>query len=359
MDQVEANREQMNQMYEEIKKRNLGRCKEYCLCPHCMEIVKGNQPLWEKLEDFKKENHDLLLKIDGNLSLYTRGIGMDWVPCFICGKVGEKNGVNHNIAAFVRNKEEGDIMRLWFTTAWHDYRPSEPNCDQLKIGACNDHLVNLEILNNLIGENNIINQKMIQQSIKPSPKDYAGRISSILHRITKTILNWLESDYCAYHIPVSDTLDGDEKQLCIRIKMFKEMTPIEHISMPKLFERIFVDNTAPFAKICEDLDWLADRFPSDFEKDTCLQFIQKTTKMLFHEIFARKLNDGADRERWQELDCGCGYKEFTMKCSSEGISDVVCKNCGTKFWHHGSWKKSIPNGWEIVWDCRSRARGEN
>jgi hypothetical protein len=357
--QVEQNNLEIEKVYKEIETNDLEKCrKEYCPCPKCVEIAKKNCLKWNLIHNIKKSNHNLIRLIPGNYSLYSRGIGLDWVNCFICGK---EEKVNHNIAAFVDTKEDGDFIKTLFINAWHDYRPSEPKWDQLKIGACHEHLANLEILNNLIRENNIINQKMIQDAITPAPKVYAERIVYIVHSITNTILKWLDSDYCAYHIPMEDTIRGYEEQLYLRIQTFTKMNVCPHLEdIPGLFEAILVDKNQSIAQICDALDFYANQFLTDFTThDTGLQLIRKTIKILFQEIIARKLYDGADRDRWPELDCGCGHKEFVTKIQyeDEGVSDVTCKNCGTKFWHHGSWVKSTKDGWQIIWDCRARAGG--
>ncbi len=45
-----------------------------------------------------------------------------------------------NIAAFVTSKEEGEEVVRWFGDgAYLDFRPSEPNWIQVKIGACEKH----------------------------------------------------------------------------------------------------------------------------------------------------------------------------------------------------------------------------
>lgn len=78
----------------------------------------------------------------------SRGIGLDWTPgCFICG--GKKRLLN-NIAAFVQNKEAGKrVVGMFSQGAWLDYRDFEPDRVQVKIGACNTHLPNLEKLHEL------------------------------------------------------------------------------------------------------------------------------------------------------------------------------------------------------------------
>lgn len=63
----------------------------------------------------------------------------------------------HNIAAYVKTKEDGEEIVSWFKSgAWLDYRKKEPDYIQVKIGACDEHLENLKVLNDATLEYNII-----------------------------------------------------------------------------------------------------------------------------------------------------------------------------------------------------------
>jgi hypothetical protein len=76
----------------------------------------------------------------------SRGIGRDETPgCFVCG--GD-TCIRHNIAAFVRCQTAGQrVLRLFPPRrARLDYRDFEPDRVQVKIGACDAHLPNLETL---------------------------------------------------------------------------------------------------------------------------------------------------------------------------------------------------------------------
>jgi len=75
-----------------------------------------------------------------------RGIGRDVCPCcFVCGV--NENSALHNIAAFVNSKQDGELIVEWFNQrARLDFRESEPNWIQVKVGACDAHLPNLEAL---------------------------------------------------------------------------------------------------------------------------------------------------------------------------------------------------------------------
>ena len=81
-----------------------------------------------------------------------RGIGTDKTPgCFCCG--GKKR-YHNNIAAFVKSKQAGErIVKLFGEYgAWLDYREFEPDWIQVKIGACDKHLPNLEKLAELTSD---------------------------------------------------------------------------------------------------------------------------------------------------------------------------------------------------------------
>lgn len=82
-----------------------------------------------------------------------RGIGKDFTPgCFVCG--GDE-GCYHNIAAFVSYREDGErAVALFAQGARLDYRENEPNWIQLKIGACDKHLPNLQSLEEKVSSNN-------------------------------------------------------------------------------------------------------------------------------------------------------------------------------------------------------------
>lgn len=87
-----------------------------------------------------------------------RGMGMNWLPCFICGhnRLGRAQA---DMAAFVDPElaqvfESMDavshpIMELFNECRVHaklDYRKSEPHHLQVKLGACGEHEPNLMLL---------------------------------------------------------------------------------------------------------------------------------------------------------------------------------------------------------------------
>ena len=79
-----------------------------------------------------------------------RGIGSNWIPCFICGKENEDGRCQSDMAAYVRGKEQGEKVVALFAScglsAKLDFRPSEPDYVQVKVGACQEHEPNLNFL---------------------------------------------------------------------------------------------------------------------------------------------------------------------------------------------------------------------
>ena len=101
---------------------------------------------------------------DGGEFFASRGIGMDYTPgCFVCG--GEE-GLYSNIAAFVRTKAAGErVVNIFTYGARLDYREFEPDHVQVKIGACETHLRNLEKLHRLTEEKDgVITQGIVSEA---------------------------------------------------------------------------------------------------------------------------------------------------------------------------------------------------
>lgn len=86
----------------------------------------------------------------GGEFFYSRGIGLDNCTCFVC-ETHDRDGKGHtmlnNIAAFVQGKEAGErVVAMFSRGARLDYREFEPDRVQVKIGACDSHLANLQKL---------------------------------------------------------------------------------------------------------------------------------------------------------------------------------------------------------------------
>jgi|SRR5579863_4592943 len=104
---------------------------------------------------------------DGTLFYNPRGIGNNWIPCFVCGKEGDGGKCQNDMAAYVRGKEQGEKVVGLFASvglrAKLDFRPLEPDYVQVKIGACKDHEPNLTLLYILTSPRLRISQKMLLQ----------------------------------------------------------------------------------------------------------------------------------------------------------------------------------------------------
>jgi len=84
-----------------------------------------------------------------------RGIGNGWTVCFCCKhplpdcSAQSKKSLN-DMAAFVDSYEDACKIKAMFlyqgSNCFVDYRDFEPNWIQIKVGACDKHLKNLELL---------------------------------------------------------------------------------------------------------------------------------------------------------------------------------------------------------------------
>ena len=101
------------------------------------------------------------MSIDENtaIRMSPRGLGSDSSPgCFICG--GDP-GLYSNFSAFVGSRMEGEqVVQLIEQGVRLDYRDREPNWIQVKIGACEDHVAQLEILCLLL-RGNVLSKHLI------------------------------------------------------------------------------------------------------------------------------------------------------------------------------------------------------
>lgn len=97
----------------------------------------------------------------GGEFFHSRGIGLETTPgCFVCGG---NECLHNNVAAFVQCKTSGErVVGMFPHGARLDHRDSEPDRVQVKVGACDVHLPNLERLNALVGDGVISEQKVTQ-----------------------------------------------------------------------------------------------------------------------------------------------------------------------------------------------------
>lgn len=106
------------------------------------------------------------LKPDNGEFFRSRGIGLDSCTCFVCGNNEEPRRMMNNICAYVSCKDAGErAVALFEKGARLDYREWEPDYVQVKIGACEDHLLNLKILDSLIDADDIITKDIISKSM--------------------------------------------------------------------------------------------------------------------------------------------------------------------------------------------------
>ena len=101
----------------------------------------------------------------------SRGVGMDYTPgCFVCGG---GDGMRNNIAAYVKCKASGErVVAMFDQGARLDYRKYEPDYVQVKIGACDKHVANLEKLHTLTRDaDGVITEAHIKEAKKLVPSE--------------------------------------------------------------------------------------------------------------------------------------------------------------------------------------------
>jgi hypothetical protein len=101
----------------------------------------------------------------------SRGIGMDVTPgCFMCETpfrnaqaLSIGNPYMNNVAAFVQCQAAGArVLAMFDRGARLDYRDFEPDRVQIKIGACDAHLVNLKALEELTTDGTITVERVAE-----------------------------------------------------------------------------------------------------------------------------------------------------------------------------------------------------
>jgi hypothetical protein len=118
----------------------------------------------------------------------SRGMGLNWLPCFVCGHGGEGKA-QADLAAFVGSKDEGEkVVEMFWAKKGHaslDYRGFEPNYVQVKVGACGVHRPNLEALHYATSEANGTISKSILDRVFPAPP---ADLDEALDGVAKEIL---------------------------------------------------------------------------------------------------------------------------------------------------------------------------
>lgn len=150
-----------------------GECEKGCIVlaigvvKSSLGIGEGDNTIYPEITDHPRKGIPAHGKPDirperGGEFFYSRGIGTDVTPgCFVCGG---KTGHYHNIAAFVECKEAGERVVSFFPTgARLDWRELEPDRVQVKIGACNKHMMNLRVLQIAVTESQgVITEEMVK-----------------------------------------------------------------------------------------------------------------------------------------------------------------------------------------------------
>ena len=112
---------------------------------------------------------DIICSLD---ELAEAGLGSDWINgCFVCGYLTKR--LHTNISAYVKTKEDEEEIESWFTKGGVllDYRESEPNWIQVKIGCCPDHQAELVELNNKTLTYGIIRKCFVDDILNKGPKN--------------------------------------------------------------------------------------------------------------------------------------------------------------------------------------------
>ncbi len=132
-------------------------------------LSTGIVAMYHAVEDTKETELRMLDHAEGKgYKFSSRGIGTDCCPgCFACGpETSMESASMANIAAYIRTKEEGEIIVGWFNgRARVDFRAHEPNYIQLKVGACEAHLENLEYLRILTDWYDVIRKTTIEKAV--------------------------------------------------------------------------------------------------------------------------------------------------------------------------------------------------
>ena len=136
----------------------------WCTCIYCKEIHDLYFKYLDVIINVGEKIFKIAKKDPANLLFDSRGQGSDWVDCMICGK----SGLNHNIAAFVHSKEEGQQIVQWFSKyhkQYLDYRPSEPRRIQVKIGLCDEHKDFFDLIGEFV-QYSYVNKQSIDQAFE-------------------------------------------------------------------------------------------------------------------------------------------------------------------------------------------------
>lgn len=89
-----------------------------------------------------------------SVRLRPRGIGNNWLPCGWCAPNPTDPDLKHDIASFVNNEAAGrealEVLKEAGVRAVLDLRRADEGRFQVKVGACDEHRMNLDFLGSLL-----------------------------------------------------------------------------------------------------------------------------------------------------------------------------------------------------------------
>lgn len=100
----------------------------------------------------------------------SRGTGKEFnLSCFVC--IGEMT-LRENLSFFVYSRQEGECAEALFGFgARLDYREFEPDWIQVKVGACDKHITNLDSLHQQLAEYKHITADIVKKARSISKKE--------------------------------------------------------------------------------------------------------------------------------------------------------------------------------------------
>jgi hypothetical protein len=131
-----------------------------------------------------------------------RGIGLNTTACFVCNSAPLRY-YQDDMAAFVAGREGGERVVAMFEAAGAharlDFRESEPNWVQVKIGACPMHKPNLVLLGYMTATKGEITPKILAEVLPakisdPQTKDVIMDLIDRLDQVTRQIPATLHYD---------------------------------------------------------------------------------------------------------------------------------------------------------------------
>jgi len=98
------------------------------------------------------------------MRIYPRAIGKEWQHCAWCRT--SSRDLRSNFASFVPDEETGlkilDLMSSQGMPAWLDTSRADEGRYQVKIGACDDHFINLKLLLEILKQSQEMTQRILE-----------------------------------------------------------------------------------------------------------------------------------------------------------------------------------------------------